>query len=246
MYENKVEDILKAQSGNQEKMTELITNNSNLIWSIVTRFKDRGYEIQDLYQIGCIGFIKSIKKFDKTFDVKLSTYAVPYILGEIKRFIRDDGPVKISRSLKELSSKIKLVQKEYFEKNGREIKMEELAKILKAPKEEIVLAIDSMNSVESIDKNINDSDDLSLLDKVKSNKDEEKEIIDKIIVKDLISKLDEKSKKIIMLRYYRGITQSQIANLMGTSQVQISRAEKKILNEMKQQLLYKNKSTANL
>lgn len=246
MYENKVEDILKAQSGNQEKMTELITNNSNLIWSIITRFKDRGYEIQDLYQIGCIGFIKAIKKFDKTFDVKLSTYAVPYILGEIKRFIRDDGPVKISRSLKELSCKIKIIQKEYLEKNGKDIKIEELAKILKAQKEEVVLAIDSMNSVESIDKNINDSDDLSLLDKVKSNKDEEKEIIDKIIVKDLISKLDEKSRKIIMLRYYRGITQSQVANLMGTTQVQISRAEKKILNQMKQELLYKNKSIANL
>ena len=246
MYENKVEDIIMAQSGNQEKMTELITNNSNLIWSIVTRFKDRGYELQDLYQIGCIGFIKSIKKFDKTFDVKLSTYAVPYILGEIKRFIRDDGPVKISRSLKELSCKIKVIQKEYLEKNGKDLKIDELAKILRVPKEEVVVAIDSTNSVESIDKNINDSDDLCLLDKVKSNKDEEKEIIDKIIVKDLISKLDEKSKKIIMLRYYRGITQSQIANLMGTTQVQISRAEKKILNEMKQELLYKNKTIANM
>lgn len=246
MYENKVEDILKAQSGNQEKMTELITNNSNLIWSIVTRFKDRGYEIEDLYQIGCIGFIKSIKKFDKNFEVKLSTYAVPYILGEIKRFIRDDGPVKISRSLKELSCKIRLIQKEHFEKNGQDIKIEELAKILKVEKEEIIIAIDSMNSVESIDKNINDSDDLSLLDKIKNNKDEEKEIIDKIVIKDLISNLDEKSKKIIMLRYYRGKTQSQIANLLGTTQVQISRLEKKILNKMKQELIYKNKSIEKL
>lgn len=110
MYENKVEDILKAQSGNKEIMTKLVTENSNLIWSIVTRFKDRGYEIEDLYQIGCIGFIKSIKRFDTNYEVKLSTYAVPYILGEIKRFIRDDGPVKVSRSIKELSYKIKLIQ----------------------------------------------------------------------------------------------------------------------------------------
>ena len=107
MYENKVEDILKAQSGNKEIMTKLVTENSNLIWSIVTRFKDRGYEIEDLYQIGCIGFIKSIKRFDTNYEVKLSTYAVPYMIGEIKRHIRDDGPVKVSRSIKELGIKIK-------------------------------------------------------------------------------------------------------------------------------------------
>lgn len=244
MYENKLEDILMAQSGNQEKMTELITNNSNLIWSIVTRFKDRGYEIEDLYQIGCIGFIKSIKKFDKSYDVKLSTYAVPYILGEIKRFIRDDGPVKISRSLKELSGKIRLLQKEYFDKNGQDIKIEELAKILKVQREEIIIAIDSMNTVESIDKNINDSEDFSLLDKLKSNKDEERDIVDKIVIKDLINNLDEKSKKIIMLRYYRGKTQNQIANLLGTTQVQISRLEKKILGQMKQELICENSKSS--
>ena len=134
MYENKVEDILKAQSGNKEIMTKLVTENSNLIWSIVTRFKDRGYEIEDLYQIGCIGFIKSIKRFDTNYEVKLSTYAVPYILGEIKRFIRDDGPVKVSRSIKELSYKIKIIQNEYITKKGRDIQIEELAKLLKVSK----------------------------------------------------------------------------------------------------------------
>lgn len=239
MYDNKIEDILKAQSGNQEKMTDLITNNSNLIWSIVTRFKDRGYEIQDLYQIGCIGFIKSIKKFDTSFDVKLSTYAVPYILGEIKRFIRDDGPVKISRSIKDLYSQIKIVQKEHLDKTGQDIKIEELAKILKVSKEEIVVAIESSIQPESIDKNINNEDDLSLLDKLKSNVDEEKETINKIIVKDLISNLDEKSRKIIIFRYYRGKTQSQVASLLGITQVQVSRLEKKILNEMKRELTTK-------
>lgn len=239
MYENKIEDILKAQSGNQEIMTELITENSNLIWSIVTRFKDRGYETEDLYQIGCIGFIKSIKRFDTNFEVKLSTYAVPYILGEIKRFIRDDGPVKVSRSIKDLSYKIKLIQKEYIEKQGRDVKIDELAKLLKVPKEEILLAIDSSNTIESIDKNINDSDDLSIKDKLKSNIDEEKEIINKITVKDLIEDLDEKSKKIIMLRYYRGKTQTQVAELLGVSQVQVSRLEKKILSGMKDRLVQK-------
>ena len=152
-------------------MSNLITENSNLIWSIVSRFKDRGYDIEDLYQIGCIGFIKSIKRFDSNYDVKLSTYAVPYILGEIKRFIRDDGPVKVSRSIKELSYKIKIVQSEFVNKKGREAKIEELSKVLKVGKDEILIAIDSSNSVESIDRNISDSDDLTIMDKLKSNID---------------------------------------------------------------------------
>ena len=237
MYDNRVESILKAQSGDKEMMSRLITENSNLIWSIVTRFKDRGYETQDLYQIGCIGFIKSIKRFDTNYDVKLSTYAVPYILGEIKRFIRDDGPVKVSRSIKELSYKIKIVQREFINKKGREVKIEELTKILKSNKEDILIAIDSTSSVESIDRNINDSDDLTIMDKLKSNVDQEKEIINRITIKDLMEKLDEKSKKIIILRYFRGKTQSQVARFMGISQVQVSRMEKKILNNMKNSLM---------
>ncbi|MBP3707768.1 MAG: SigB/SigF/SigG family RNA polymerase sigma factor [Clostridia bacterium] len=237
MYDNRVESILKAQSGDKEMMSRLITENSNLIWSIVTRFKDRGYETQDLYQIGCIGFIKSIKRFDTNYDVKLSTYAVPYILGEIKRFIRDDGPVKVSRSIKELSYRIKIVQREFINKKGREVKIEELTKILKSNKEDILIAIDSTNSVESIDRNINDSDDLTIMDKLKSNVDQEKEIINRITIKDLMEKLDEKSKKIIILRYFRGKTQSQVARFMGISQVQVSRMEKKILNNMKNSLM---------
>lgn len=237
MYDNRVENIIKAQSGDKEMMSKLITENSNLIWSIVTRFKDRGYETQDLYQIGCIGFIKSIKRFDTNYDVKLSTYAVPYILGEIKRFIRDDGPVKVSRSIKELSYRIKIVQREFLSKKGREVSIEELTKILKSNKEDILIAIDSTNSVESIDRNINDSDDLTIMDKLKSNIDEEKEIINRITIKDLMEKLDEKSKKIIILRYFRGKTQSQVARFMGISQVQVSRMEKKILNNMKNSLM---------
>ena len=233
MYDNRVEDILRAQSGNKEVMSKIIVDNSNLIWSIASRFKDRGYEMQDLYQIGCIGLIKSIKRFDSNFEVKLSTYAVPYILGEIKRFVRDDGPVKVSRSIKELSYRIKLVQKEYLDKKGRELEVDELARILKSSKEDILIAIDSSIRPESIDKTIGDSDDLTLMDRLKSNVDQEKEIINRITVKDLMEKLDEKSKKIIMLRYFRGKTQCQVANLMGISQVQVSRMEKKILNSMK-------------
>ncbi len=236
MYENKLEDILEAQSGNKEVMSKIIVDNSNLIWSIASRFKDRGYEMQDLYQIGCIGLIKSIKRFDTNFEVKLSTYAVPYILGEIKRFVRDDGPLKVSRSIKELSYRIKIVQKEYLDKKGRELEIDELVKVLKENKEDILIAIDSSIRPESIDKTIGDSDDLTLMDKLRSNIDQEKEIINRITVKDLMEKLDEKSKKIIMLRYFRGKTQCQVANLMGISQVQVSRMEKKILNNMKMSL----------
>ncbi|MBR2704618.1 MAG: sigma-70 family RNA polymerase sigma factor [Clostridia bacterium] len=217
-------------------MSKIIVDNSNLIWSIASRFKDRGYEMQDLYQIGCIGLIKSIKRFDTSFEVKLSTYAVPYILGEIKRFVRDDGLLKVSRSIKELSYRIKIVQKEYLDKKGRELEIDELAKVLKANKEDILIAIDSSVRPESIDKTIGDSDDLTLMDKLKSNIDQEKEIINRITVKDLMGKLDEKSKKIIMLRYFRGKTQCQVANLMGISQVQVSRMEKRILNNMKMSL----------
>lgn len=236
MYENDMKIIERAQNGSKEDMTKLIEDNSRLVWSIVRRFNGRGYDIEDLYQIGSIGLIKAIQRFDTSFEVRLSTYAVPYILGEIKRFIRDDGPVKVSRSIKELSYKIKLIQNEYITKKGRDIQIKELAKLLKVSKEDIVIAMDSNNTVESIDRKVNDSDDLTIMDKLKSNVDQEKDIVNKITIKTLIEGLDEKSKKIIMLRYYRGKTQSQVAELLGVTQVQVSRLEKKILSSMKHKL----------
>lgn len=237
MHDNKIEDILNAQSGSQSSMTKLMNDNSNLIWSIVRRFKDRGYDIEDLYQIGCIGFIKAIKRFDSNYEVKLSTYAVPYILGEIKRFIRDDGPIKVSRSIKELTYKIRIIQEDYLAKNGNQISIEELEKVLKVSKEDIIVALDSINCVDSIEKTISENEDLSIIDKISSEKDEEKEIINKIVVKGLINELGEKEKQLIILRYYRAQTQVQVSEIMGISQVQISRLEKKILNNMKQKLL---------
>ena len=183
MYENDMKIIERAQNGSKEDMTKLIEDNSRLVWSIVRRFNGRGYDIEDLYQIGSIGLIKAIQRFDTSFEVRLSTYAVPYILGEIKRFIRDDGPVKVSRSIKELSYKIKLIQNEYITKKGRDIQIEELAKLLKVSKEDIVIAMDSNNTVESIDRKVNDSDDLTIMDKLKSNVDQEKDIVNKITIK---------------------------------------------------------------
>ncbi len=237
MYDNSIEDIIKAKEGNEEAMSKLVQNNSGLIWSIVRRFKERGYELEDLYQIGSLGFIKSIRRFDTNFEVQLSTYAVPYILGEIKRFIRDDGPIKVSRSTKELCVKIREVQKEYLNKKGEEIKIEQIAKILNVSKEEIAAALDSVNCVDSIyDVNYKDDSEGNILDKIPANEDNEKNIIDKIVLKDAINRLNERERKIILLRYFRGSTQSQVAKVLGISQVQVSRIEKRVLSDMKEML----------
>ncbi len=176
MCENNKNDIINAKKGDEDAMTKLVKDNQGLIWSIVRRFKDRGYEIEDLYQIGSLGFVKSIKRFDETFDVRLSTYAVPYILGEIKRFIRDDGPVKVSRRIKELGIKIREFQKDMLYKTGKDVSIDEISKALNVEKEEIVMALDCFNRVESIyQKNNNGEDEGScILDRLSNNQDEER------------------------------------------------------------------------
>ena len=202
VYENNIEDIIEAQNGNQEKMTKLVEENNGLIWSIVKRFKDRGYELEDLYQIGSIGFIKSIKRFDTSFEVKLSTYAVPYILGEIKRFIRDDGSVKVSRSIKELAGKIKDIQSKYLKETGEEINITEIAKQLKIPKEEIAVALDSIKPTISIydDSYTNDEGGISFLDTLSTNVDEAETLTNKLTIKEMITNLEQREKEIILLR----------------------------------------------
>ena len=238
VYENNIEDIIEAQNGNQEKMTKLVEENNGLIWSIVKRFKDRGYELEDLYQIGSIGFIKSIKRFDTSFEVKLSTYAVPYILGEIKRFIRDDGSVKVSRSIKELAGKIKDIQSKYLKETGEEINITEIAKQLKMPKEEIAVALDSLKPTISIydDSYTNDEGGISFLETLSTNVDEAETLTNKLTIKEIITNLEQREKEIILLRYYKNKTQTEVAKILGISQVQVSRIEKKILNSMKLKL----------
>lgn len=238
MYENSIESIRKAQNGGKFEMERLIKDNNGLIWSIVKRFANRGYEIEDLYQIGCIGFIKSIKRFDTNFEVKLSTYSVPYILGEIKRFIRDDGPIKVSRSIKELNVKINDLKKQYLSK-GKEITIEQICEELKVSKEDVLIAMESTKSIESIESNItSDSDEkqLTILDKISTGKNEEEIITNKMIVSQLIRELEKRDKEIILLRFFKEKTQSEVAKVLGISQVQVSRIEKKILNEMKSKL----------
>ena len=235
MYENSISSIKRAQDGDNFEMERLIRENNGLIWSIVKRFMNRGYEVDDLYQIGCIGFIKSIKRFDTNFDVKLSTYSVPYILGEIKRFIRDDGPIKVSRSIKELNTKINELKKYYLIKYGREIKKE-----LKVTKEDILIAIDSVNNVESIENAATsenkDGKKLSIMEKISTGKNEEEIITNKLVIRELIEDLKDRDRQIILLRFFKEKTQTEVANMLGISQVQVSRIEKKVLSNMRKKL----------
>ena len=240
MCEEDIQKIEKAQSGDKKALEELIEENNGLIWSIVKRFYGRGYEPEDLYQIGCLGFIKSIKRFNTDFEVKLSTYAVPYMIGEIKRYIRDDGPVKVSRSIKDLGIKIRELQREKMNKQGKEPKIQEIAKELKVDLEDVILAMEATNSVESIEgtKHINNKDgkSISLLDTLSTENNEEESITNKLAIGQLIKDLKDREKEIILLRYYKEKTQSQVAKILGISQVQVSRLERKILENMRRKM----------
>lgn len=239
MYENNINSIKRAQDGDKFEMDKLIRDNNGLIWSIVKRFMNRGYEAEDLYQIGCIGFIKSIKRFDTNFEVKLSTYSVPYILGEIKRFIRDDGPIKVSRSIKELNTKINELKRQYL-LNGKEITLEQICKELKIQKEDAIIAMESTNAVESMDAAANaenkDGKKMTIFDKLSTGKNEEELITNKMVINQLLNELKDRDKEIILLRFFKEKTQTEVANILGISQVQVSRIERKILNEMKAKL----------
>ena len=208
--------IKKAQDGDKYELERLVRENSGLIWSIVRRFKGRGFELEDLYQVGCLGFIKSIKRFDTSFEVKLSTYTVPYILGEIKRYIRDDGTIKISRSIKEIQAKIRDIQEEYRKKNKEASKPIE--------------SIDNMYKSDKGEKGI------CLIDKISTEKDEQEILTNKIAIRDIIKELPKEDKQIIILRFYKEKTQSEVAKILGVSQVQVSRIERKILQKMKKSL----------
>lgn len=238
MNDENYNDIIAAQNGDKEKLTSLVQNNMGLVYNITRRFNGRGYEMEDLNQIGAMGLIKAIKNFDTSYKVKLSTYSVPYILGEIKRYIRDNGCIKVSRSAKELAVKINIVKNEYYKKHNKEITIDELSKIIKANKEDIVFAINASqtNNIASIDEPINiDGDNrICIADTLQSNKDEEVEITNKLFIQKLINDLNQREQQIIKMRYFEGSTQSEVSKLLGISQVQISRIEKKLLIEMRE------------
>lgn len=242
MFE-KNEAMLKGASlGNSKALEKMIELNNGLIWSIAKRFTGRGYELEDLYQIGCIGMIKSIKKFDFKFGVKFSTYAVPYILGEIKKFLRDDGIIKVSRSIKELGIKIKEIEKEYVLKKGESISVKKLSDLLKVPEVDIVSAIEASKQVESINEEVYEDGKSTKIDKIVSDRDEQGKIIDKIVLNEMVNSLKERDKKIIVLRFYKEKTQTQVAKILGISQVQVSRIEKRILKDLKNKLIKENAS----
>lgn len=237
MYEVETEEIIKAQNKSEEALTNLVEKNSGLVWSIVKRFSGRGHSTEDLYQIGCIGLIKAIQRFDANYNAKLSTYAVPYIIGEIKRFIRDDGPIKVSRSIKELAMKIIEIQRENLNKTGKELQINELAKRLGIEKENIVVAMDAIKRPESIDEEIYyEVGGETKASRISTNKDETEKTINKLCVQELIEELNEDEKQIILLRYYKGKTQAEVAQRLKISQVQVSRIEKRTLLKMRSKI----------
>ncbi len=234
MNETLKKQIIEAQAGNRVVLNDLVENNNGLIWSIARRFEGRGYDIEDIYQIGAIGFIKSIQKFDFSYNVTLSTFAVSYIIGEIKRFLRDDGMIKVSRQIKELGVRIEKIKQEY-EKKGKNITIEEIAKILNVTKEEIAGALESKNTIQSLYDKENE-DGICLIDKIKANDNEEERMVNKLVLKESINKLKPREKEIIFLRYYKCQTQKDVAKTLGISQVQVCRLEKQILSTLQSDL----------
>ena len=228
--------IKRAQEGDTEAKAQIVQENAGLVWSVVKRFRGR-CEPDDLFQIGNIGLLKSIEKFDFSYDVKFSTYAVPMIIGEIRRFLRDDGSVKVSRSLKELSYKAKLLQETIQKTENREVSIAELAERLMVEKEELILALESAQTVESLHAEAGgeEGDTRKRIDSIPSDFECET-MLEHISLRSVMEKLDEKERDLITLRYFQDKTQMEVAKIMNISQVQVSRTEKKILNKMREKL----------
>lgn len=227
--------IERSQSGDENARDEIVEHNTRLVWSVVQRFLNRGYEPDDLFQIGCIGLIKSIDKFDLSYDVRFSTYAVPMIIGEIQRFIRDDGSLKVSRSLKELNNKIRIKKDELTKQLGESPSISMLSEEMNIPKEDILLALEANQQPHSIHETVyeNEGDPITLMDQIA---DQNTEWFDHIALKEAVRHLNERERLIVYLRYYKDQTQSEVAERLSISQVQVSRLEKSILQHLKEYL----------
>lgn len=239
--ERTMELLLRAKNGDKEAGELLVEENLGLVGSVVKRFENRGYEREDLFQIGAIGLIKAIEKFDFSYEVRFSTYAVPLVTGEIRRFLRDDGMMKVSRSIKESGWRVKQSREKLEQELGRSVTLQELADDTGLPEEEIALALDASQEVASIYQTVYQSDgsELYLVDKVADDEPEEERLINRLTVQQLLEMLGPKEQQLIKLRYFEGKTQCSVADQMGMSQVQVSRMEKKILQEMR--ILYGKK-----
>ena len=234
--EETLELIKKAQAGDEQAKETLVQENSPLIKSVIRWFKDKGVEYEDLYQLGCMGFLKAINRFDTTYNVKFSTYVVPMVVGEIKRFMRDDGAVKVSRAIKGLNIKINKFSDEFFAKHDRKATLSEIAEHFKISEQEVVLAMDSAKMPVSLYTPFDDGeeDGLTIIDRFDGEQNED--FVEKFALKDMIDSLDERDKKIILMRYFYDKTQSEIAKRLGVSQVQISRLENRILENLRKKL----------
>lgn len=232
--EQTLDYLRQAKNGNETAKEALLVNNTNLIKSIVKRFLGKGVDYDDLYQLGCLGFVKAIRNFDEKYGVMFSTYAVPMIMGEIKRFMRDDGAIKVSRAIKALSLKINRFIEEYRSEKDVSPTVDEIADRFNVDRADVIFAMDSNKYPISLNGADADNDDngVELIDKLHSP-DNQEDMIDRIMLKSLIEKLPERDKKIIIMRYFRDKTQSEIAVELGVSQVQVSRLESKILERLK-------------
>lgn len=228
-----MELLTKAKAGDESAKELLIKENTPLIKSIVKRFMNKGVEYDDLFSLASLGFVKAINNFDLNFNVRFSTYVVPMVMGEIKRYLRDDGYIKVSRAIKVLSFKISRFSEEYRASHKEDPKISEIAAKFNVPEEDVVCALDSARMPVSVFES-SDEDDTPLIDRLKCG-DKTERIDELIVLKEGISKLDERERKILILRYYRDMTQTQIANYFGLSQVQISRIENKIYEKLKKE-----------
>lgn len=230
--------IKMAHEGDKAARDTLVEENMGLVWSIVKRFQNRGVEMEDLFQIGSIGLIKAIDKFDLSYEVQFSTYAVPMIAGEIKRFLRDDGILKVSRSLKEIAGKAYGIRETLEKKNGREPAVSEIAEELGIPVEELMLAIEAGAQVESLQQVIyqGDGNDISLMDKLEEKENSSEKMVNRLFLEEMLGELEGKERELIYKRYFLEKTQAAIADEMGISQVQVSRMEKRIIKGIRERL----------
>lgn len=224
-----------AKNGDELAKEKLITVNSPLIKSVIKRYLNKGIEYDDLYQLGALGFVKAIKNYDSTYNVKFTTYAVPMIAGEIKRFLRDDGTVKVSRSIKHLSIQIKNFIVEYNQEHNKNPTLDEISQKFNMDKTDIVFAMEANTTPLSLNDKFEDDESCTLMDKISDGFTVEKHI-DKLTIRELIENLSAREKQVIIMRYYMDKTQSEIAKALGVSQVQVSRIENKVLKEMKENI----------
>lgn len=227
--------IQRAQAGDEEAQEQLVVCNAPLVRSIVRKYTGRGAEYEDLYQIGCLGLVKAIRNFNMEYNVRFSTYAVPMIAGEIKRFLRDDGMIKVSRSLKELAARAAVVQTEISARIGREPGVAEIAEAMGESPEDIAMALEAARPHMSIyEPAFGEDSDPQVIDRMAGETDGEEQALNRVLLKELLGTLDARERRIILLRYFSDKTQSEIAAMLGVSQVQISRLESRILQKLRE------------